>query len=555
MKNFWPLVFMQLKDKLDLSWVKQKKSLIQKIVFAVIKFLLLGGIVFALLYILNFLMIIYKSEVINFYIIFFALMFVLSLFSITTGLMKSLYFADDNKMLVTLPVTSSQLFYSKLIVYLLFQIKKDIDILLPVTLGVFIFGISVGVVNIGSLFYMLIILVVNTILLVFLGSLLSIPALYIYKWMKNYPIVELILVFLGVIIFIVLAVLLIGLIPDNIDLINQWPSIRNNLNNGINAFKLYVYPIAFIVRCMSGELIDFVYTVTFKTLWMSAILIGATLLLGVIVYLAIKPFYFNMMTKTNEFNKEVIDSPKMNKRHRKYVTFANKELKLSFRDFDISGSYIAIYVIVPILLYFMNKVYGAFATSQMGKTMIIAFSILLTVLPYLASNSLIATLYSKEGRAGYIKKTKPIDPLFPLVSKVLFNLILSVPYIIDCMVFFGIMCGTPIWGCILLGVAFISIQYGHIFYSAGLDIMNPQNEAYATDGEQINNPNENKATIVGFVTAFIYAGIAYLLMQESIRMYGNTHMAIYKLLLIALLYFGATFMLFFLKVRAFYYEK
>ena len=555
MKSFWPLVFMQLKDKLDLSWVKSKKSLIQKIVFSIIKFLLIGAIVFVLLFVLNFLMVIYKSEVINLYVIFFTLMFILNLFSITTGLMDSLYYANDNKVLVTLPVTSSQLFYSKLIVYLLFQIKRDIDILLPVTLGMFIFGVYGGVVNIGSLFYMLLILIINTVLMLFIGSLLSIPALYIYKWMKNFPIIELILVILGVALFVALAVLLINLIPENIDLINQWPSVRNAINGFINGFKLYVYPIAFIVRCMSGELHNFVYTINGQTLWMSAILLGITLVLGVIVYFAIKPFYFSMMTKTGEFNKEIIDNPKKNKKHQKYVTFANKELKLSFRDFDISGSYIAIYVIVPILLYFMNKVYGAFTTSQMGKTMVIAFSILLTILPFLASNSIIATLYSKEGRAAYIKKTKPINPLFPLISKVLFNLILSVPSIIACMVVFGIMCGTPVWGCILLGIAFIAIQYGHIFYSAGLDIMNPQNEVYATDGEQINNPNENKATVVGFITAFVYALVAYLLMQESIRLYGNTHMAIYKLLFIALFYFIATFMLFVLKVKAFYYEK
>ena len=230
-------------------------------------------------------------------------------------------------------------------------------------------------------------------------------------------------------------------------------------------------------------------------------------------------------------------------------------MKLSFRDFDISGSYLAIYILVPILLYFMNKIYGAIGTSQTGKMMVLAFSILLTILPYLASNSIIATLYSKEGRAAYIKKTKPIDPLWPLISKVLFNLILSVPSITACMVIFGIMCGTPIWGCILLGIAFISIQYGHIFYSAGLDIMNPQNEVYATDGEQINNPNENKATVAGFIIAFIYALLAYLFMQESVKNYGNTHMAIIKLFLIGLIFFGAMFFLFYKKIRAFYYEK
>ena len=557
MKNFWPLVMMQFRDKLDMSWAKQKKTLIQKIVFFVLKFLLLGGGVFGLLYLLNFLLIVYKNEIINLYIVFFLLITTLNIISTTVGLMKSLYFADDNKVLVTLPVGSSQLFFSKILVYLFFQIKKDLDILVPITLGLFIFGVYGGVIHIGSLFFMLLILAINTIIVVLLGSLLSIPALYIYKWMKNYPILELILVLLVVAGFVVLAFLLISLIPDNIDLINQWPAIRAAINQNINAFKQFflVYPFTFVVNCMSGELVNFVYTVVPKTLWMTAILLGIAAILGLIVFFAIKPFYFSMMTKTGEFNKEIINNPKKNVKHRKYVTFANKEMKLSFRDFDISGSYLAVYIIVPILLYFMNKIYGAIGTSQIGKMMVLAFSILLTILPYLASNSIIATLYSKEGRAAYIKKTKPIDPLWPLISKVLFNLILSIPSITACMVIFGIMCGTPIWGCILLGIAFISIQYGHIFYSAGLDIMNPQNEVYATDGEQINNPNENKATVAGFIVAFVYALLAYLFMQESVKTYGNTHMAIIKLFLIGVAFFGAMFFLFYKKIRAFYYEK
>lgn len=562
MKNFWPLVMLQFRDKLDLSWAKKKKTFIQKLVFFIIKFLLLGGGTFGLMYLLVFVGFLKgNDEIIHFYSLFFALMLLLNLISATVGLMKTLYFADDNKVLVTLPVGSSQLFFSKILVYFFFQIKRDIDILLPVTLGLFIFGIWGNIIHVGSIFYMLIVLFINAILIVLVGSILSIPALYIYKWMKNYPIVELILVIIAVIAFVVVSFLLIGLIPDNIDLFNQWQAITRGVNDFILSIRHNVYPVDYIVRCMTGEwtwfdsMKNFSFIVNSQTLIRTAILFGIAGILGVIVFFGIKPFYFAMMTKTGEFNKELINNPKKNKKHKKYVTFANKELKLSFRDFDVSGSYISIYIIVPILLYFMNKIYGAISTSQLGKMMVIAFSILLTILPYLASNSIIATLYSKEGRAGYIKKTKPIDPLWPLTSKVLFNLILSVPSIIACVVIFGVMCGTPVWGCILLGIAFISIQYGHIFYSAGLDIMNPQNEVYATDGEQINNPNENKATVVGFVTAFVYALIAFLLMQESVRLYGNTHMAIYKLLLIALAYFGATFFLFFMKVRAFYYEK
>ncbi len=547
---------MQFHDKLDFSWTKSKKTFIQKVVFFALKFLLIGGGVFGLLALLNSLMIIYKSEVVNFYIVFFSLMFVLNIISITIGLTKSLYFADDNKVLVTLPVNSSALFFSKIIVYWFFQIKKDFDILIPVTLGVFLFGVSTNVINIGSLFYMFIILVINTIVLIFLGSLLSIPTLYLYKLMKDVPVVELIFVILLVTAFTVIAILLIHAIPENIDLINQWPMIRSGLNTWINNFKTYVYPLAFIVRLMSGELNgQLVYTINGQTLWMSAIFLGIAIILGAIVYLAIKPFYFTMMTKTNEFNKSLIDNPKQNKVHHKYITFANKEMKLSFRDFDVSASYIAIYIIVPILLYFINKIYGAINTSRLGNTMILAFSILLTILPFLASNSLIATLYSKEGRAAYIKKTKPIDPLWPLISKVLFNLIFSIPSIIACMVIMGLLVDVPVWGCVVIGISVLLIQYGHIFYSAGLDLMNPQNEVYATDGEQINNPNENKATVVGFIVAIIYAILAFVFIQEAYRVNGSIDMAFIRLLIIAIGFFASTILLFVLKVRAFYYEK
>ena len=556
MKNFWPLILIQLKDKLDLSWTKKKKSLIQKIVFSVLKFILVGGAVFGLLYLLSYLMFIYKSEIVNTYILFFSLMTVLNIFSVSFGLMKSLYYADDNKVLVTLPVSSSKLFFSKIIVYLFFQIKRDLDIFVPVTLGFIVYGTFSGVINIASCFWCWIPFIFYTISIVLVGAILSIPFLYIYQFLKTYPIVELVLLGIAIIGGLALAIWLISLIPQNIDINNQWPAMKQAMQNAINQFKLYVYPITFVVRTMVGELNDnLVNAIAPLTFVNIAIIIGVVSVLGVIVYFAIKPFYFNMMTKTFEFNKGAVDNPKKNSIHKKYITFANKELKLSFRDFDVSGSYLAVYILVPLLLFLMDRIFGAIATGLKGDIMTYAFNILLIALPYLASNSIIATIYSKEGRAAYIKKTKPIDPLFPLISKVIFNLILSVPSIIASMVVFAMFSNVNIVLCILLGLSILLIQYGHIFYSAGLDIMNPQNEVYATNGEQISNPNENKATIVGFVIAGAYALAAYFLMTESQHAYGNYVLAFIKLLLIAMVLFASMAVLFVLKVKAFYYEK
>ena len=485
-------------------------------------------------------------------------MLILNVISITFGLMKSLYYAEDNKVLATLPVNSNGLFYSKLVVYYLFQLKKDLGILIPVTLGFVIFLVSKNVINIGAAFWCIIPLFFLSIIILLVSALLSVPVLYIYRFIKQYPLMELILLLALMAAGVVVIILLINLIPQDIDLVNQWPAMRNDLKEAMANFSHHNVVVTFVVRTMFGyQTMSDVYRFALigRSFINLAILIGVATAIGAVVYFAIKPLYFSMMTKSFEFDKNLIDQPKKNVKHKKYVTFANKELKISFRDIEISGTYLVVYIATPILLFFMDKVFMAISTRLEGDIMTYAFNILLIALPFLASNSAIATIYSKEGRAAYIKKTKPINPLFPLTSKVLFNLILSVPSILACAIVFAWFSQLGAWVTIMLGLSILLLQYGHILYSASLDIMNPQNEVYATDGEQNNNPNENKATVVAFITSGLYALISYFFMTESYSHFENFYLAFIKLLLIAIAFFGSTTLLFVLKVKAYYYEK
>ena len=47
-------------------------------------------------------------------------------------------------------------------------------------------------------------------------------------------------------------------------------------------------------------------------------------------------------------------------------------------------------------------------TREVGNLLIYTFNVLLICLPLLSSNALVATYYSREGRTGYMKKSKPI---------------------------------------------------------------------------------------------------------------------------------------------------
>ena len=555
-----PLVLFQLSDKLDFLWMKSKKDAIRKVVFSVLKFTVIVGAISLILWLFSFLGIINSSEMVDLYVMFFTLIMVILLLSDTHHLMKSLYYAEDNKLLVTFPVTSTMLFFSKILDFFIFDFIKNLGLLIPVSFGFAIGGIILGQIQVVTLFWLLIPLIIASAIIVLVASLLSVPYLFIYRLFKLAPVLELISLLIVTTLIIIGVVNVINLIPDDIDLIMQWPAMRNTAQNFISDLCEKVLPFTFVVRMMFGKhgagylgyrllgscFVDF------------ALLIGVFVVLILLCYLAIKPFFFYMMTKSFEFEKNVIDEPKPNKKREKYLTFINKELILSIRDIDISGSFLLIYILAPILLFFINNVYSAIATNLDGEMMIFGFNMLLMLLPYLASNSVIATIYSREGRAAYMKKTKPISLIFPLSSKVFAYVVCSLISIIACGFVFGKYAAKTdleVACTVLLTISVYLMQLGHMFYSATLDIMNPQNESYATTGSSENNQNENRSTIVAFIASIVFAFLGYLFMVECHREDGFYLIAFIKLFIIALGVAASSFYLFVMKIRAYYYEK
>ncbi len=85
--------------------------------------------------------------------------------------------------------------------------------------------------------------------------------------------------------------------------------------------------------------------------------------------------------------------------------------------------------------------------------------------------------------------------------------------------------------------------------------MNPQNEVYATTGNDFNNPNEAKATIAAFIASFAIAIVFYFMLTESYRLHGNYLSAFIRLFIIAAALFAGFLYLFIAKIKAFYFEK
>ena len=108
---------------------------------------------------------------------------------------------------------------------------------------------------------------------------------------------------------------------------------------------------------------------------------------------------------------------------------------------------------------------------------------------------------------------------------------------------------------IMFAVSVLCLQYAHILFCAAQDLMNPQNEAYATTGSDFNNPNETRATISAFIASAIITLGFYFMLGESMNLYNNYISAFVRLLLISVALFAGFLYLFIRKIQAFYFEK
>lgn len=555
MKNLKTLVMMQLRNKIDFSWAKTKMNIFRTLLFGFLKFAIITAITYVVLYLCQIIGIFYYSESPRIMILVVTFSLILSLISCTKDLMLNLYFAEDNRVLITFPVNSNIIFLSKLIVFYIYEIKRSLSFLIPITLGSVILLVSKGCASPFAFLWMWLPLLLIIAIPVLLGAILSIPTMYVYKFFKRYSILQVIL-FGSILTLVIIAIVkLINLIPEKIDLINQWPTIKKWLYQFLVNVEANLPPMRFLIRIIVGEQasIDADCVINIMTILKFGLLLVIDFALLAFVYLLARPLFFSIMAKNFEVNKSR-QSHNKNVKHSKYFTFVNKELKINLRTISISINYLMVYIVVPILILLLNALYGAMDLKYLGEILIFTFNILIICLPLLASNALVATYYSREGKAGYLKKVKPIYALYPLFAKLFFNLILSIPTVFITVWIFGDSVGFNVWNIIILGFAILLLHYGHMIYSALLDVMNPQNEQYASTGVVNDNPNENKSTILAFILSFAYALIAFILFDESGVQHGSYLPACIRMLIISLVYCTSCVILFIKKIKAYYYE-
>lgn len=305
------LVLMQLKDKLNISFKADKKAALTKLIIRIVLFVVVTAgitVIFKLLDMIGLWgggTLTFPVPVFNTILI---VMILLSTISCISSLTKSLYFSRDNLTLLSYPVRANTVFFSKLVVYYLLSLLKEVTFLLPLFLA---YGIAYSFPWFYFPWAILMFFVICGIP-VAVASVVSIPWMVISMFFRKHPLMQDIAVVLLLIAGSVALFILIDMIPANLHFMLQWVDVYlPGLLNFTSMFQRWLIPLFFVISMVTGCSLDSVtargLTVFTDNTWpIVGCVVGGIILLVALAYLFAKPLFFKMAAKPFEFNKKVI---------------------------------------------------------------------------------------------------------------------------------------------------------------------------------------------------------------------------------------------------------
>ncbi len=547
MNNFKTLVFMQLKDKVDMSFLKNKKSAIFKIVLSILKFVVITAVIYLAFFMIDRLRLVSLLQGIpqNFFGLVFSIMYILSILVCTIGLAKTLFFGKDNALLLTFPVNRTSVFISKVVVYYIYELIRNLTYLLPLF-------VAYGIINsLPFYFYIWIFIpyIFVVALPVVLGSLLAIPLMYIVNFVNKYKWLEIavLIVFTAAVVAAILFI--ISILPTNINIISSWGTTFWEIQDFLDLMSQVFYPCYMVVIAVVGKRMGLTNALfSGQTFINLAIIIAVLLVMFGLIYLLVRPFYFKIVSSSFEYKRKADIKPRKIKAQKPFVSHLKKEVLFSMRSFSKLTNLVLVLIGMPILILLLNKLYSAMDVRATGRYMIAAFNILMILLMSMSSSVPYAHIYSEEGASNYLQRINPSPYIKGLFAKLVLPMIVNfVAIVVSVSIFSAYVYYSALQTIVIIFMIYL-VYAAHLLWSAELDIMNPQYRQYQTTGEHSNNPNDVKSLIYSLILSVIFAFLVFFFVSENITS------AFYKVLLFAIAFFALRLWLYINKIKVYYKE-
>lgn len=542
------LVKMQLKEKMDMSYLRSLRRFIFKVVWLLIEFAAITAVLYLGFHYIKILGLfsLVRDIPVSVISIVFSIMLALSVITDTVGLMKSLYFSKDNTVLLTFPATPSLIFFSKLAVYYVYELRKSFMFVIPMFIA---FGMAKGY---NPFYYpwLIVMFVLISTVPVLISALLSIPAMFVYVFLNRVKTLQYVLYALAGGIGIILVWVLLGKIPADINFIENWGDIYWDIQEFLRSYTDTFKPLYKFTELIVGKTVGLTNQIFHSdTLVTLLVVVGIDVGALVLCFLASKPLFCRMAATPFEFKKKNAIKEKENKKTRPFLSALKKEWISGLRSnhfIKLSGILV---VVMPMSVYLLSKIYSSMKVDHLGRQMTICFTAMIMLLILTMTSIDLASVYSRDGASSYLNKVQPTPYAVLLYSKLFFPMVIAlVGTAFTTFIFSGFTTLSSL-EAMLFGISVYCVYLFHMFSSAESDIMNPQYKMYATFNDQSGNPNEAKSAILAVLSSALVFLIVLLLSLKTAKGVW-LKVAIVTFALAALKVFT-----YLSKIKAFYKEK
>ncbi len=427
---------------------------------------------------------------------------IVSIISCLSSMMLTLFASKENTMLLAFPCNYSEIFLSKIIVFSLEEMKKNIYFMLPLLIG---FGLNSEITTVFWL-QLPIMWFVLCLMPVFIGAMLSIPAIFIKRFMQNHVWLYagiMILIFAGA--FFSLFKVLSGVTPP-INLVTVYSKFLTNMKQAFISVNKFALFYNWIGKSLYGEMIWMYLPLTL------VVLVG----FGVACFLAAMPFYFKAASASNENSTTKQHRQIISKKASLFGTFFRKELKIQLRTFQSVNSIVIVVFLFPLITYVFNFVMAAINTNSMGVYMTVSFNMMIILSLLGTHNANSAASISMEGNEFAVLKTAPSNTSVIAWAKLVVTGLVDLASLSMMAAMTLMTTRLALIDVILLMTCILCISLGQIAWGFEFDIRKPKINEYATKGDGVtDNGNVAKAMALGFLVATLFGIVGLLFIAES----------------------------------------
>lgn len=514
MRNILNLLKLQIDNKTDLFKTRSPKKMLLTLVKITILLTIFCAIVWYLSARIFILGIKINAQLIA--IILLVTQIISLLFAIA-NILSTLYLSKDNEMLMCLPVSANQLFFSKII----FIYLKEFAINAMISLPIFI---SLGIIsNADRIFFSTIPVLITLlpILPIALGCLICIGIMMVIKFLKKHTTLSIIILLVLVLTCLIAYVSLIGNIMETFNIASKQIETVKKINNKVLYMGARI-PIFYHIGLAMFNFNSWKYILLF---------IFICTILFIITVLIVKPFYLSTATLSLENNVKIKHTAGKFKKLSPFASLIKKEIYSIFRSPSEIFEYFLFCLLMPFVVFTYDKLLMSLSVNKAGITMITGSHIIVVAIMAMLSNIVSASAISRDGESFYISKIMPINYFTQIYAKLVFNIIFTVGSIFVTMIVSLFI--YPWWQIVLSTIAIIFVSIGHAAMSIEMDIKNPTKN-FQGDGRLAS---VNKSTTKSILFALF---IGFLIGFTIIMMAGNSNII---LPYICIILFGLIFML------------